>query len=285
MEKSYAYLSAAAISLFASATFSHAAIIVTAVGDGTGYDLFGAIGVAAENNEVNSYRSTGVTKTFDVHTGSGVDNVYGTDGLVMMGKGTVINSGGTSFAAAHTKVGADWATVTAGEHMANNVRSDSGQGPLDDPTAGISTTVSDWATVGFNTRTDTGGAGAWGELLEISLNEFSPKKFRLGIIAGTEGTSDGRWDPTGFRITDGGTTVYATVTNLEISAGSRPNMVFFDIDLNGETTGIIAIQNSQRTAGQGGSITGITFDAIPEPDALVLLGIGVAGLLIRRRRS
>jgi hypothetical protein len=250
------------------------------VGDGTGYDLFGATGVAAQTNQVNSYRSSGVIKTFDVGT---VDNAYGTEGLVMMGGGTAIGSGGTSFAAAHTKVGATWATVTAGQHMANNVRASSDQGPMDNPTVGISTTVADWANVAFNTRTDEGGAGAWGELLEITFNASTPQLFRLGIIAGTEGTSDARWDPTGFRITDGGSTVYSTVTGLETTAGSIPNMVFFDIDLNGETSGVFAIENSQRTAAQGGSITGITFDAVPEPSTALLGALGALALLRRRR--
>ncbi|MDP4625267.1 MAG: PEP-CTERM sorting domain-containing protein [Akkermansiaceae bacterium] len=287
-KKIHTFLPAAVvISVFASATASQAAITVSVVGDGTGYDLFGASGAAALTNEANSYRSTGVTKTFDVGT---VDNIYGTDGVFMFGNGTNIGNG-QPFSMS-TQVGASWATFSAGANW-TSVATEAAQGPMDDPTQPISAAVSDFGGVGFATGAASGSGGAWGEILEISFNSFAPQKFRIGLIAGTQGSSNGRWDPTGLRITDGSGGIYASVASLE-NAGTggdgdpsryAPNWVFFDVDLGGATSGTFGIEGQKRLNTQGPSLTGLTFDVIPEPSSAALFGLGFAGLLLRRRRA
>jgi arylsulfatase A-like enzyme len=235
---------------------ANAAVSISVVGDGSGYDILGA-GWASD--EATAYRSTGVLKTFDV----GGDNVYGTEGVFMFGDGFVINNH-LPFSS-HTQMGASWATFSPGAHW-RNVATDSTQGPMDDPQKSISDTVSDFGVVGFCTGASR-KAGNWGEMVTFATSDASPQQFRIGLVAGTQSASDGRWDPTGLRITADGGSTYATVTGLENNHGAGtfgfPNWVFFDVDLNGETWVTFSIEGQQRLSTQGPSLTGVTFDATP----------------------
>jgi YVTN family beta-propeller protein len=109
-----------------------------------------------------------------------------------------------------------------------------------------------------------GAAGSWSEILTFTITDETPQQFRIGLVAGTQSATDGRWDSTGFRITADGGSTYATVTGLENNNGAGtygyPNWVFFDVDLEGATSGTFASEGQQRLATQGPSLTGVTFD-------------------------
>ncbi|BDS07209.1 hypothetical protein NT6N_22490 [Oceaniferula spumae] len=267
--------------LCASAITAHSAISVTAVGDGTGYDI---LGDGSATNEATAYRSTGVVKTFD----NNGDNVYGTNGVFVFGDGTT-NNNGQPFGL-NTQVGLTYTSVTSGADV-TSVATDPIQGPMDDPTQPIGVTVSDFGFVGFAT-VPSGGAGNWGEVLEFTITADMPQLFRIGLIAGTQAAANGRWDPTGLRITDGEGNAFASVTGLE-NAGTggdgaadraTPNWVFFDVDLDGATSGKFGIETQQRLSTQGGGFTGFTIDAVPEPSTTALLGLGGLALIMRRRK-
>jgi YVTN family beta-propeller protein len=233
---------------------ANAAIEITVVGDGSGYDI---LGDGTATSEATAYRSTGVAKTFDVDG----DNAYGTAGLLMFGDGATALNGQTF--SLHTQVDADWATFSAGANL-GSVACDTTQGPMDDPTAAISAAVADWAVIGFATGSDMGPVGSWSEILTFTISDETPQQFRIGLVSGTQSATDGRWDPSGFRVTADGGSTYATVTGLENNNGvgtyGYPNWVFFDVDLGGATSGTFSIGGQQRLVGQGPSLTGITFD-------------------------
>ncbi|MDF7824029.1 family 43 glycosylhydrolase [Pontiellaceae bacterium B12227] len=226
-----------------------AAINISLVGDGSGYDI---LGTGAAGHEATAYRSTGVTKSFDVDG----DHAYGSAGLLMFGDGGAEINNQTF--TKRTQVGAGWATFAAGSDF-TSIAQGYGQGPMDDPTAAISTAVADWGTVGSAVAAgNSGAAGNWNEIISFTVDASAPQQFRIGLVGGTQGQANGRWDPTGYRLSDGATTV--TVTGLENNGNGNPNFVFFDIDLNGETSGNFTIEGQQRLSSQGASLVGVTFD-------------------------
>ena len=224
------------------------AIRISAVGDGSGYDLLGNA-----TNEAAAYRSTGVGKSFDIDG----DNAYGTAGLLMFSNGVGgINQQPFSL---HT-VGQPWATFTEGADF-QSVAQSVEQGPMDDPTAAVSPAVPDWGSVGTAVTT-SGGSGATRTILAFTISAKAPQRFRLGLVGGTQNHRDGRWDPTSYTVSAG--TAEATVSGLENNANGLANLVFFDIDLNGATNRTFTISGTQRLATHGASLTGVTFD-VPGP--------------------
>jgi hypothetical protein len=240
---------------FGMFSMSYAAITIEPVGDGSGYDLLGA-GTATD--QVSAFRTASVTKTFDVDG----DNIYGTAGSFFFGADDMVEGTGLNFSE-HTQTDVSWATF-ANAGGVDNIREFANTINLDDPAL---TTGADRNLNAFNTRGDTGNAGAWGSILSFDFTAATPDKFRIGIWGGNEATEDDRWDPTGYRLSADGGTTWATVTGLEASGDiggpdSGLNIVFFDVDLAGAETGTILIANQQRTAKQGGSIAGVTFDEV-----------------------
>lgn len=208
---------------------------VRVVGDGTDYDVIGA--------EAVSFRSTDVTKHFDANG----DYAYGTEGYFFYGNGTNANSNADG--------SPSWvSTVTA---SASNVVVLEDYNDFDNPTAAIAGTVADWTATGLGTyRNDT--AGMWSELLTFTVDGTAPRAFRLGIMAGNEGNTDGRWDPIALRIT------YAGSPLGEISSlGKGLGLVFFDISLPDSFTGSFTIEGQTRdtSTDRGVSIAGVVFDA------------------------
>lgn len=120
-----------------------------------------------------------------------------------------------------------------------------------------------------------------GTLATITLGSGVPSNFVLGLLANS--TSDGPSNNTAYTVTDN--LDLATVTVNSPKPASTVNQDdFFYIDVQGATAGEIL-----TIAGNATQITlgGITFDT-PEPAPIVALvglcGMGLIGLVIRRRR-
>ena len=266
-------------------TATHAALIVTATGDGTGYDLTGP---GSATNEIGAWRSTDVTKTFDIDG----DNIYGTAGFIFAGDGGA--TGNNQDFARRAESAPSWATITpatATDSLDGNLTGlavDANANFFDDPNAPTGASVADWGSQGFFTVVNTGEnsvAGDWHTAFQVDLLPGTPTEIRLGIFGGNQDNGDNRWDSTGYRISSDGGATWTEITGLLGNAGTALNAVFFDVDLNGEDTGSLLIAGQQsRNQNDFTSIAGITFDAIPEPSSSALLGLGVLGFLARRRR-
>jgi arylsulfatase A-like enzyme len=231
------------------AFMADAAIKISAVGDGIGYDI---LGTGAATDEATAYRSTGVPKTFDVDG----DNAYGTEGFLMFGDGGDV-ANNVAFNQ-HVQVGASWATFSAGTHFKVVFQGDR-HGPMDQPVAVIAPVVADWGSVGSIMTTGVKRPGSWRGMLSFTVDATVPQKFRIGLVGGTHGTADGNWDPTAYRLSSG--VISATVSNMENNpVFTAPSWVFFDVDMNGETSGTFNIAARQRRSSGGASLVGVTFD-------------------------
>jgi hypothetical protein len=235
----------------------------------TGYNLIGT--------EVSSFYTTSVDKSLDVNG----DDQYGTDGYLIFGGETVDNGG-------------DWDNVNDADMYALSapsfvdsfsivdsatvIRNNASEVPMDDPDAAVN--GDDFNYAGYlmnNTSSDTQ------TMLTFDVNTESTVTFRLGILAGNE--SNTNLDPDGLVLSfEDGTT--ASITDLETLSGLDPTtgigMVFFDITLDAGTIGTFTVSAIEGAANP--TIAGLTFDVIPEPATLGMLGLAGAALFFVRRR-
>ena len=248
------------------APVSTAVVTVSTVGDGAGYD-----------DTTPAYLSTDVPKAFDVDG----DNAYGTAGRFMFGENGGGQANGQPFSV-HIDMLPSWVTsVTAGTDFASIAYGYPTYAAIDHPELSPGPSVPDWSSrsgIGLSTTADT----EFESILNFTIGEDTPEQFRVGVMAGNEGNTDGRWDPIGISLTgpDGG----ATVASLPIT---DLGWVFFDVDTDGATHGTFTISAQQRLATQGPSIGGITFDIVPEPSTFLLATLGLVslGAIGRRRRG
>ncbi len=223
-----------------------APINITLVGDGNGYD---------EANTV-AWRSTNVDKLFDFDN----DDVYGTEGLFFAGDAADGNGGGGQGFAQQTQVDADWATFNAGANLASVAEGATySYALIDDPTLATGPDVADWSTIrsGGFVATTPSGAGSWCELVTFDIDDTTPSRFRVGLMAGN--LNNENWNPSGLRLSVDGSTPVA-VTDLPGTPVAQAGWVFFDVELNGNTSGTFSIEGQRRATTQGASLGGVTFD-------------------------
>ena len=179
-------------------------------------------------------------------------------------------------------------SVAAGADFLS-VADNDGTTPIYDPVLDDGT-LSPGGTAVFRNGTGLPAGDFVDNALQFTLSGVTDT-VRVGVLVANEGTDDGRWDPTSVTITDGGIGPASTVTvgdattnQLPIIDGADAGWLFFDIDADGTYT----LGGTKRLAGnQGISFGGLTFDtasAIPEPSSIAILGLGVMGLVTRRRR-
>jgi predicted GH43/DUF377 family glycosyl hydrolase len=227
---------------------ANASINIALVGAGSGYD----------ESAMSDFRSTGAAKSFDMDG----DEVYGSAGTFFFGQGGDENINGQPFSR-HTERLPDWVNAATFGTNFLSVAEYSTYSAIDDPTLTPAFDVDDWprSAIGLSSQ---GAAGTWSEIMTFTVDVTAPTIFRLGIMAGNEGNTDGRWDPTGLRLSvNGGTAV--EVTDLPIM-NSTVGMVFFNVVSDGTSGGTFSIEGQQRKSTQGASIAGLTFDV--DPDAV-----------------
>lgn len=235
--------------LLALQSFSNAEVAIVTVGEGTDYDL---LGDGTANSPATAYRSTNVAKSLDVDG----DHIYGTAGYFFFGQGGDANLSNQSFSRHSASLPAWVSSVTAGADFGGVAEYDS-YSSIDNPTLTPAADVENWTRSAIATSS-VAIAGNWSEVMTFTIDAFAPATFRLGIMAGNEGNSDGRWDPTGLRVSVNGGIAVA-VTNLSVMSSADVGIVFFDIITDG-AGGSFSIEGQQRTSAQGASIAGVTFD-------------------------
>ncbi|MGJ8672613.1 Ig-like domain-containing protein [Rubritalea sp.] len=212
---------------------------IQVVGSGDGYDLTGS--------EVSDFRSTGTAKTFDADG----DDSYGSTGYFFAGIGDTANVNNQDFSR-NSQDGPSWVTeYAAGSHFASIAEYNT-YDSIDNPTLTPAATVDDWARSAICVAS-AGEVGEWRETLTFTVDGTVPPSFRLGVMAGNEHSSDGRYDPAGLRLSFEGL-VSAEVTNLPAELG----MVFFDVTLPADSNGTFSVEVQTRS--KGPTITGIVFD-------------------------
>jgi cytochrome c peroxidase/sugar lactone lactonase YvrE len=228
---------------------SNAAINITAVGDGDGYEISG--------DEVAAFRSTGTAKSFDADD----DNAYGTAGYLVFGGAATSEGGHELFGDATAYSHPSFVTTFATGNDFLSISKYLTYPLYDDPSEPISETVADFGATAVAVANANTGAGAWNEMLTFTIDATAPSSFRVGLMAGSESNTDGRWDPSGLRISfEGGTAVEATGLSIIAETG----LVFFDISVTEGTTGTFSIESQRRATTGGSSISGVTFDTNAE---------------------
>lgn len=244
---------------------ARASVMVTAVG--------------VDTTTQAGWRTTTVVKPFAINNGGvGLQNVYGKDGYLTMATTLADYSGdhavnGLSAAeaitgnAATTAAGMSalsslpsWVTIAAvgtGWNWYNNWNAML----FDDPTLPPGTSVADLSA--GNSYKSAGD----GDFFTLTFGANAPGKIRIGFVD--------IWHPISMTLSGAS----STATQVEGDAGAL-RYVFFDVqDAAGQTLTLSLDVSSQNNYG----MSAFTFDVIPEPSSVALLGLG--GLLLWRRRS
>lgn len=248
-------------------------------------------GLAGTNNdEIDQWRSTNELKTFDIDG----DNVYGTDGYVLFATDVVGNtSGGTApqnvdpftFVNGLKKTilsVPSYLSFTVVTATSTGVASGYGYRVMDDPTLTPGTSVSDIQSGSILRGTAIGTEAAF---FDITVGEAFPMEgIRIGFIFRNTDAYDGA-----FRLeqTVGGS---GSLSFTQSSANSPDlQMAFFDITgaVQGDTFRFYGVKNIDSGGNQNANVLlgGVSIDVIPEPTAALLTGVGLLGLLTRRRRG
>ncbi|MEP4077179.1 PQQ-dependent sugar dehydrogenase [Haloferula sp.] len=147
-----------------------------------------------------------------------------------------------------------------------------GYGQIDDPNTLDGSDIG----AGFLNST-TGNAGTNNEIVTFTVAGLAANtEVRVGVLAGIESNSDGRWDPTSITLSDGSSSatvgVHGTSDLIENPGGGNTGWVFFDIDADGT----YAVSCTKRVNNQGSGIAGLTFDSAitgpPPPSSTLLEG-------------
>ena len=189
----------------------------------------------------------GVTQLdrFDTNFPASGSDAYGVDGYYFFGNGVNKTSNANNMPSWVSSVNAANEVVVLATYT-----------DFDNPAEAMSSDVTDWTSTGITLTTPNGPAGMWSELLSFTVNELPEGRLRIGVMAGNEQSANGRWDPTGLRISFNGERP-STVSDLNIT---DLGMVFFDVDMSDVTSGTFSIEGQKRLRTQGPTVAGITLD-------------------------
>ena len=189
----------------------------------------------------------GVTQLdrFDTNFPASGSDAYGVDGYYFFGNGVNKTSNANNMPSWVSSVNAANEVVVLATYT-----------DFDNPAEAMSSDVTDWTSTGITLTTPNGPAGVWRELFSFTVNELPEGRLRIGVMAGNEQSANGRWDPTGLRISFNGERP-STVSDLNIT---DLGMVFFDVDMSDVTSGTFSIEGQKRLRTQGPTLAGITLD-------------------------
>lgn len=207
-----------------------------------------------------AWRTTGVAKPLD----SDGNDSYGTQGYLIVSASTLL-------------VNPTYATVsrTAPAIYGGNAAYTS----VDNPTGAGTVTTGIW----YNTS----AAGAEDNFALITMTSAS--SFRLGVLVDHGDYLD--FNPASLRVSQvSGGTANSGLINSYLEVNHDTDWYFFDV-YNAQLGDTFMVSGTNAYAGTGqqavNGIGGLTFDAlaVPEPTVGMLSLMGVAGLVLRRRRN
>lgn len=215
-----------------------------------------------DTTTLDAWRTSSVVKTLDADG----NNVYGSDGYYMagaVGLNVPVYLQSVSLSASTYSGDSNYAVIDNPSNVPNNVAS------------GLFFRTNSFATV---------------ISFSMSSTLVGSKSFRVGILDNNQGHSSD--DNSGLtpdfiavNQTSGGSATSGTLDSSSTpTPQARAHWIFFDI------SGAIANDTFAINIGSDGAphnqtgIGGLTFDTIPEPTSIGLLGMGVMELLVRRRR-
>jgi len=227
--------------LFASAMSTGAGIASISVhGSSTAYTETGGDWLSMDSNDIDE--SGGL----------------GTDGFIFFGDFNNASNNNRPFSH-HVEERPSYVTsFAAGANFVSVADEFNGYGAIDDPNTLDGTNRRSGFAIGT-----TGAAGASNEIVLFTINNLSDGAVvRVGVLAGVEGNSDGRWDPTSITLSGGGDSAtvgdHATSQLSPNPGGSNSGWVFFDLDQDGS----YAVSVTKRRATQGAGVAGLTFDSL-----------------------
>ena len=195
------------------------------------------------------------------------DGALGTDGFIFFGSFTGAQSTGDPYTTnvesftlpsylASNGPGADFTGVASGF---------ASYGLIDDPNLLDGTDQRSGFALSSN-----GGIGTVVEVMTFEVSGLAAGQVvRVGMLAGVEGTGDGRWDPTEVFLSGPGGYLQARL-DLEANPGSvNAGWLFFDII----SEGTYSVSATRRANNGGAGIAGLTFDSTSSASSEILLTI------------
>ena len=207
------------------------------------------------------------------------DNALGTDGFLFFGSFDGADSANNPFTTNISSLPSYVTDISSGNDFDSVATGFNNYAQIDSPVLlDESEELAGFANTGNISATAL--AGDFFEIATFNINGVIPGQttIRVGILAGIEGTGDGRWDPSGITLTDSaGNPVPEIEGNGASDLGANPGetnsgWLFFDLTTNGT----YSVNTSYRGGdnGRGTGIGGLTFDSIGgtilPPSGLVL---------------